>query len=156
VKIGASNGKECIAGEGESRVGRFLWGEFEGKKRAGRTALEIARGNCGVDYAAHSPLVTQGEREEWPRHLRACNENGRNAVEIVLAREGNCVVCLAKSDVHLPFGLLPLLKTERFCMVRRRSSASGSGRTGKGPMYRRARCIVPLQGHGTGDLKKIC
>jgi hypothetical protein len=84
VKIGASNGKECIAGEGESRVRRFAWGELEGKKRAGRTALEIARGNCGVDYTAHSPLVTHGE-QEWPYYPRACNEYGRNAVEVVLA-----------------------------------------------------------------------
>ena len=52
----------CIEREGVYRKGRgksggkVCGGELERKKRAGRTALEIARGNRGADYSAHSPF----------------------------------------------------------------------------------------------------
>ena len=36
----------------------------------------------------------------------ACNGKRRNAVEVVLAWEGACVVCLPKSDVHWLFDLV--------------------------------------------------
>jgi hypothetical protein len=151
VKIGASNRKECIAGRGESRMGRFEFGELERKSWRGGLHSRLRGGIVVWIKTAHSPLVTQGE-PGVAVPAKSVQRKGAECRRSSVGREGNYVVCLPKSDVHLPFGSMPLLKTERFCVVRQSSSARNVGKRKNWQRPdvsdRRTRCIVLLQGHG--------